>query len=62
MLELSFDWSTFIKAFLAIFVIMDTLGNVPIFMVFTEKYTKKHRVKSANEAFYVATLILLLFL
>jgi multiple antibiotic resistance protein len=62
MLELSFNWEIFVKAFLAIFVIMDTLGNVPIFMVFTDKYSPKHRLQSANEAFYVATLILLLFL
>ncbi len=62
MFDLAFDWQTFIKAFFALFVIMDVLGNVPIFMVFTEKYTKKHRVKSANHAFYAASIILLIFL
>ena len=62
MIDLAFDFSTFIKAFLAIFVIMDVLGNVPIYMVFTQKYSSKHKTKSANQSALVAAVVLLIFL
>ena len=52
----------FLKAFFSLFVIMDVLGNIPIFMSFSKKLKKKERAESANRALTYATIILLIFL
>jgi len=52
----------FIKAFFAIFVVMDAFGNLPIFNSLTEKLFVRERIKNANKAVFIAAIILLLFL
>jgi multiple antibiotic resistance protein len=52
----------FFKAFLAIFVIMDVLGNIPIFWTLSRKLKKSEREMSINKALTIASLLLLVFL
>ncbi|MCK5282071.1 MAG: MarC family protein [Nanoarchaeota archaeon] len=52
----------FFRAFLAIFVIMDVLGNVPLFLVLSKKLKKKEKIKSINKALTIAAILLMLFL
>ena len=52
----------FTKAFFALFVVMDPLGNIPIFSVLTAKLTSKERKLHSAEAVAVAALILFLFM
>ena len=50
-----------VKAFIALFVVMDPAGNVPIFIAVTRAMDKESRKKELNHAVVVATLLLLLF-
>jgi len=50
-----------VKAFIALFVVMDPAGNVPIFIAVTRAMDKEARKKELNHAVVVATLLLLLF-
>ena len=52
----------FLKAFFAIFVIMDVFGNVPIFWSLSQKIKKSHWQKSIDKAVSIATLLLFIFL
>lgn len=52
----------FLQAFFSIFVIMDVLGNVPIFWMLSNKLNSKQRKISINKAIMVASLVLLSFL
>ncbi|MBI4057813.1 hypothetical protein HY405_00640, partial [Candidatus Microgenomates bacterium] len=52
----------FIRAFLAIFVVMDSLGNLPIFLSFLKSVPKRQRAKMSRETIIVAGFILFLFL
>jgi len=52
----------FIKAFLAIFIVMDAFGNLPVFYSLTDKLFVKERIKSANKAVFIAAIVLLVFL
>lgn len=51
-----------IKAFFAIFVVMDSLGNLPIFLSFVKSTPKKNREHMIKETIFVAGIVLLLFL
>jgi multiple antibiotic resistance protein len=52
----------FLTAFFSIFVIMDVLGNIPIFCGLAEKLKKEDRKKSVDKALTVASILLLVFL
>lgn len=49
------------KAVLVLFIIVDPLGNIPIFMNLTEKMTKNERRKVFNTAATVGCILLLAF-
>jgi multiple antibiotic resistance protein len=51
-----------VKAFFAIFVVMDTLGNLPIFCALIGKSTERKIKELTNETILVASLILFAFL
>ncbi len=52
----------FFKAFLSLFVIMDVLGNVPLFWTLSHKLGRSQKVHSINKAVIVAGILLLCFL
>ncbi len=52
----------FLKAFFSLFIIMDALGNVPIYAMLCQKFSKKKCVENANKAILVAGALLFLFL
>ncbi len=52
----------FFRVFLAIFVVMDALGNLPIFLHFMKRYSAKTRVHCAKETMVIAGVVLLVFL
>jgi multiple antibiotic resistance protein len=51
----------FAKAFLAMFVIIDPLTSVPIFLALTKKATAKQRARAARDAAIVAGVTIVLF-
>ena len=52
----------FFKAFLSMFVVMDVLGNVPLFWALSKKLKKEQKQKSIHKAVGVATILLIVFL
>ncbi|MBD3163679.1 NAAT family transporter [Candidatus Woesearchaeota archaeon] len=52
----------FLKAFFAIFVIMDVLGNIPIFWSLTKKLSREKKIISVNKALTIASVMLIVFL
>lgn len=52
---------TLAKTVIALFIIVDPLGNIPIFMSLTEKMPKAQRRKVFNTATLVAFILLLVF-
>ena len=52
----------FLKAFFSIFVIMDVLGNVPLFWMLSQKMQRSQKIHSVNRAVLVAGILLLIFL
>jgi len=50
---------TLAKTVIALFIIVDPLGNIPIFMSLTEKMPKAQRRKVFNTATLVAFILLL---
>jgi multiple antibiotic resistance protein len=52
----------FFQAFLAIFVIMDVIGVIPIYWSLSRKLKKKERAYSIDKAITIASIILFLFL
>ncbi len=50
-----------LQAFVALFIIIDPLGNIPLFIGLTEGLSKKERKDTFIEALYVGFLLLLLF-
>lgn len=50
------------EAFIALFVIMDPLGNLPLFISFTKGMPLSEIKKNINKAVFVAAMILFLFL
>jgi len=61
-MPLEFAVSDFLKAFFAIFVAMDAIGNLPILYVLTKKLSAKERNKNVDKAIFIATILLLVFL
>ena len=51
-----------IKSFVAIFVVMDAVGNIPIFSALNNKFAKERKIKNIKRAVMIASIILLLFL
>ena len=49
------------KAILVLFIMVDPLGNIPIFMSLTEKMPKKQKTKTFNTATIVSIILLLFF-
>ncbi|MBS3136667.1 MarC family protein [Candidatus Woesearchaeota archaeon] len=52
----------FLQAFFSIFVVMDSLGNVPVFWKLSGKLKKSEKKLSVNKAITIAGIILLVFL
>lgn len=57
-----FSWLDFFKAFFSLFVVMDALGNVPVFAALCEKISKRKTCENVSQAVVVAGIILFLFL
>lgn len=55
------DFSILIKAFIAVFVLADALGNAPIFLVLTKGMEPEQRNNVVDRASVVATAVLLAF-
>ncbi len=51
-----------VKAFVSIFIVMDAIGNLPIFLSFIKSTPKKKRAYMVKETIAVAGIVLLLFL
>ncbi len=54
--------ATFIKCFIALFVVLDPLGNLPLFFTLNNRYSEKNKHKNIRRAVAIATVILLPFL
>ncbi len=50
-----------IQCFIALFIIIDPVGNVPIFLTLLEKYSHKERRNMVRNAVLIATVVLILF-
>ncbi len=57
-----FNYLDFFKAFFALFVVMDALGNVPIFAMLEQKCTKNKQCHDIKSAIFVAGILLFIFL
>lgn len=55
------DISILIKTFVAVFVLADALGNIPIFLVLTKGMEPEQRHNVVDRASVVATVVLLVF-
>jgi len=55
------DFSILVKAFIAVFVLADALGNAPIFLVLTKGMEPEQRNNVVDKASVVATAVLLAF-
>jgi multiple antibiotic resistance protein len=55
------DISVLFKTFVAVFVLVDALGNLPIVLVLTKGMEPKQRNNIVDRASFVATLVLLAF-
>ncbi|MFA4857971.1 MAG: MarC family protein [Candidatus Margulisiibacteriota bacterium] len=56
-----FDWYGLLQASIALFVIIDPIGNLPIFMGITEGLSEKERLNQFNQAIVLALALLALF-
>lgn len=52
----------FFRVFLAIFVVMDAFGNLPVFLHFMKRYSAKTRIHCAKETVIIAGAVLFVFL
>ena len=50
-----------IKAILALFIVIDPLGNVPLFITLTEKMDKKKKKRTFQTATFISLVLLLIF-
>ncbi len=50
-----------IKAILALFIVIDPLGNVPLFITLTEKMRKEKRKRTFQMATFVSLILLVIF-
>ena len=51
----------FIQAFVLYFVVIDPIGNTPLFMSITQNQSGKDKIRTAVEGIIVATVVLILF-
>jgi multiple antibiotic resistance protein len=51
----------FIQAFVLYFVVIDPIGNTPLFMSITQNQSGKDKIRTALEGIVVATVVLILF-
>ena len=51
----------FIQAFVLYFVVIDPIGNTPLFMSITQNQSEKDKIRTAVEGIIVATVVLILF-
>ena len=51
----------FIQAFVLYFVVIDPIGNTPIFMSITQNQSGKDKIRTAVEGIVIATVVLILF-
>ena len=56
------DWKDIIPTFIPIFVAMDPLGNMPIFISLTEGFTKREMRKVIRDAVITASIVIMVFL
>lgn len=56
-----FEMELFAKSFLLLFVILDSIGNVPVFHVFLELFPEDRKRKIIKESVLAATAILIFF-
>ena len=52
----------FIKTFVLYFIVIDPLGNTPLFLIITQHLETKDKIKTALGGIMIATIILLFFL
>ena len=55
------DYIYAITVFMAIFAIVDPMGNIPIFYTITQKYNREERIQIAKKAIIAATITLVVF-
>jgi multiple antibiotic resistance protein len=56
------DWiSTYVQAFITLFIVFDPIGNIPLFQTFTSSFDDKKRKKIINSSVEIALLILIFF-
>ena len=53
--------SSIIKAILALFIVLDPLGNVPLFIGLTEKMNRQKRKRTFHTATVISLILLLIF-
>ena len=51
----------FIQSFVLYFVVIDPIGNTPIFMSITQQQTEREKYQTAIEGVIIATIVLILF-
>ena len=51
----------YIQSFIVYFVVVDPLGNGPIFLSLTQSQTTKEKIQTSIEAILIATVILIAF-
>ena len=51
----------FLQAFVLYFVVIDPVGNTPIFLSITQSQNEKEKYQTAIEATLIATIILIFF-
>ncbi|MGI4894283.1 MAG: MarC family protein [Janthinobacterium lividum] len=55
------NWELFGTTFVTLFVIMDPLGTVPIFLGLTSRFTALERIRAARQAVFVAFGVIVVF-
>jgi len=61
MSELVIDFMYIITVFIAIFAIVDPIGNIPIFYTITQRFTREERIRIAKKAVIAAIITLVVF-
>ena len=56
------DVNPYVKSFIALFVVMDAIGNAPIFMSLTQNWERKTSLRRLNVAILVAASVIGLFI
>ena len=58
---LQIDWQALLRAVVALFVVVDPIGNVPIFIGLTKNLSPAQRSRAFRSAIIVSAILLLLF-